>query len=106
MSLYVTLMKTIRKDDNGNISTMDRRYMNVQLLIPAVQGAAIILPDCTHFYISEIIQDLSERRIILVEFDDLSHREFRDDEFYPKYLQKLKDEGWLINKPESILPEL
>ena len=104
MSNYVTLVKSIRKDNNGNITQLDRRYMNIELLTPAVQGSAIILPNSTHFYISEIIQDLSERRVILVEFDDYDYTDFYNDEFYSKYLQKLRDEGWLDNKPKSIFP--
>ncbi len=99
--LPVTLLKTIRKDDNGNLTVLDRRYMNVELIVPAVQHSAIILSSSTTFYVGDIVQDLVDQRIVLVEYDNLCHRDFWDDKFYPKYLERLKDEGWLSDKPKT-----
>ena len=104
MSIYATLIKDIKMDDNGNRSNLDKRYMNIELLIEPKQHTLLILPNHTSFFISNLIQDLVERRIILLEVDEICHRKFWDPGFYPKYLKKLKDEGWLDEKPKSTLP--
>lgn len=106
MSIYVTLLKEIRENDNGNLKKLDKRYMNVELLITPERHTALVLPNKTQFYISNLFQDLHERRIVLIEYYDICHREFWDDEFYPKYLKKLEDEGWLKTKPRSTLPKM
>lgn len=106
MSIYVTLVKHIRKDNNDYISELDNRYMNVELLIPPEAKTALVLKNKTKFFVSGTIQDLHERRVIVFEFVDICHRKFWDDDFYPDYLQKLRVEGWLNNMPRGTLPRI
>lgn len=90
------LIKVIRKDDNDNLSELTRLTMYVDLLMEPKVGMTLGLPNGGEFYINHIKQDLKSNIVLLYEFDDICHREFWDDEFWEKYLDKLYGERWLI----------
>ena len=90
------LINVIRKEDNSNLRELTRLTMYVDLMMEPKKGMSIGLERGGEFFIHHIKQDLKNHDVLLYQFDNICHREFWDDEFWDKYLDKLYEEGWLI----------
>jgi len=95
--MNVKLIKVIRKDDNGQITELTRLTMYVdRIMMEPRKGESLGLENGGDFCIHYIKQDLKTQTVFLYQYDDICHREFRDDKFLGKYIEKLYEEGWLI----------
>ncbi len=92
------LVKVLRKNQNDNISELQRVYGNTYLLIEPTLKMSITLENGTEFWIDHIEQDLKNNRVILYDYIDICHREFWNDDFWDKHLEILYKEGWSLKE--------